>query len=257
MAFIHQKDKQPKSEKIKINYQFRQLIDGLVGFVANFEKNIHFIRNDIPVFFQNTGDETYWYDKKWNKKSDEKYTEIYQRVPRCVLEFPDSFEHQIDQNGSKFIKWSSKQKTDNGELESVKMFGRRQALNIPIECNFVCSNGVLMLAYYEMFLCLLNNDNVFTYESGGNTYESVFKLSSINIIKPGIDMSSQSRNFVIKLNLEIEYQIMLANVKTIKAEKETGFDEVGFIIDSYETDKNSFYRSYLNIDDFNGNKNSQ
>lgn len=222
-------------------YQFNQLVDCLTAFIADFEINLHFVKNSIPVLMQNTGDETYWYDKKWRKSGDDKYKEIYHKVPRVIIDFPDDFGIQIEQNTSKFTQFNVKQKNN---IYAIK--GRRQAILLPINIDFICSNSILALGYFEMLLSILHVDNVFTYETSGNTYQTSYNINQIQMIKPILG-GSDTRNFVIKIGLEVSVQLMLANLKTIRPINETGFDKVGFIIDSYESDNSDFHRTQLDI----------
>lgn len=198
------------NEQSKIKFQFTQLIDAFTALTDSIQKNVAFVDNRIPILFLNSGEETYWYERKWGKKGDEKFQEIYQRTPRGVLDFPDDITVAIEQNTQKNIPYTLKQ--NDVDLATN---GRRQALTIPMILDFVCSNSVKAFQYFEMWLCLLNVDNVFSYESSSNTYQGKWGMQNIQIIKPGIGPSGDTRNWVLKINLEIQLQLMINNLKFI------------------------------------------
>lgn len=209
------------SENIKParKYSFTQMTTALTAFVANFEKNIQIINEDIPVFIMNAGDSSYFFDKKFSKIDNK---EIYLKVPRIIIKIEDS-QPQIDQNTNQYIKMKY---VFNDKLYTGNF--RRQTMLVPVSIKIVTSNFVKGLEYYEMLAAIMSIDNVFTYEFLGNTYEANYNGISYSFEEGAIDASSTSRNFVVSINCELHLQVFLPRYKTLEE------------IDAFQTDEERY-----------------
>lgn len=187
-----------------INYQFKQIETGLTAFVATFEKRLNEIYPDIPVFVLDTGDETYIFKEKFETSGEK-----YMQVPRAVISI-NEIEFNQEQDTNQYVKFIYK------FIDKIfKAQFRRKATNIPVICNFVCSNFISALEYLEMLACVLSIDNVFTYDYMGNNYEGCFNLTSFSLEKNGMD-NGGTKNYVIKANIDLQLQIFLIKFKTIQ-----------------------------------------
>lgn len=190
--------------KKPVQFQFKQIETGLGAFIANFEAKLNDIYPDIPVMVLDTGDETYFLKEKF-----EKTKEIYLQVPRVTISIND-IEFQTDQDSNQYVKFIYK---FIGRLFKAQF--RRKTTNLPVVCNFVCSNFIKALEYLEVLACILAVDNIFTYNYMGSVYSASFNLTSFSLEKNPIEVGG-SKNFVIKANIDLQLQLMLVKYNTIQ-----------------------------------------
>lgn len=188
------------------NYKFENLEKGLISFIANLEAKLQYYVPEIPVYMINTGDNSYWFKRKFETSVD-KFQEIYQKVPRAILNSED-IEFMYDENTMQYSNYVY----IHEEVEyTVK--ARRQSIIMPIPLEFVCSNYIKALGYVEMIASLLSIDNAFTYESMGNTFQGAFSSKNITLKKP--DNDAVSRNYIIGGTINVNFQVMLIRTNSI------------------------------------------
>lgn len=197
-------------------YDFKQSQFAITAFIGNLEKKIQEVKDEIPVYIMDTGDSSYFFNKKF-EKFDTK--EIYLKVPRVILKLED-LQPQTDQNSNQYVplKYVFDDKLYEGQF-------RRVAINLPVSAKFVSSNFVMGLTYFELLVSIGSIDNVFTYEYLGNTYESSYNVMSYSFQEGAVDASSTSRNFVVTANFEVGIQLFLPRYSTLR-------EIDGFISDS-------------------------
>lgn len=202
-----------ESKPIKL-YPFNQSVIALEAFVANFSAKVNEIKEDIPVFVLNTGDETYFFEKKFvPKKNSKKYEnqDINNIVPRIVLDFSDSPTFQQEQNTNQYNPYKYR---FNNRLYLAKN-SRRLAYDIPCNCSIITSNFIKALEYFDMIASIVAMDKVLTYEFLGNTFEGNYKITSFMFEKNSIEAGSSTRNFIIKVNIEYSVQLWAVNYSSI------------------------------------------
>lgn len=198
----------------QIPYKHQNFVIGLTAMISNLGKKLQNLVPDLPVFVLDTGDETYFNNIKF-KISNNK--DINLKVPRFVLAV-DEAELQGEQNTNQFNTMVYKL---DDEVYQTK--ARRQAFQFTINATFVASNFIKALEYLEMLTSLMSCDNVFTYESLGNTFEGNYTSGSFTMTKnPSATPDSGTRNFIITVPLSVTLQPMFIRYETIKKENENG-----------------------------------
>ena len=84
------------SEEIK--YDFNHIKTGLIAFIADLELKLQNIIPDLPVFILQTGDASYYLDKKFQNIESK---EIYQKIPRFVIGF-EEIHVQPEENSNQY-----------------------------------------------------------------------------------------------------------------------------------------------------------
>ncbi len=207
----------------KIKYDFNQILIGLKGFVANLELKLHEICPDLPVFILQTGDASFYLNSKF-EDFDNTNKEIYQKVPRFVIGFDDP-QPMADQNTNQYNKFVYV-KDDKNYMVS----GRRIAIQLTSNTDFISSNYIKALENFEIISTITARQNAFSYEFMNNTFEGAYNISSNTQEKPGMDMSSGTRNFSIKTSFEVQLHLLVPRIETIQLLSETGFDTIDFNI---------------------------
>jgi hypothetical protein len=190
-----------------IKYSFNQIQIGLIAFITNLESKLQKIITDLPVFVMETGDNSYYMNKKFVQIDNK---DIYLKTPRFTISFLD-IQFLPDQNSNQYnvINYIFEEKR-------YSCTGRRVAINMPIETTFVSPNFLFMLENFEVMTALTSRPNVFTYEFMGNTYESAYVLSSNNNEKPAIEFSNTSRNCNTKFQFDLNLQLFIPRIETIE-----------------------------------------
>jgi hypothetical protein len=197
----------------KINYKFNHFRMGVDAFIANLEKKLQYIVDDLPVYVLNTGDSSYWFQGKWTNQSGDtarRHTEIYQKVPRVVLEF-DDFQFNTDQNTNQYTQFQYK--WNDAEWNAK---GRRQATTIPFNLNWVCPNQLIAMDCLEVLAAIMCIDNTFTYNVNGNTYQGSFASQSFSMEKGAVTADGSPINSNIKCVVDVVLQPMLVRYETIQ-----------------------------------------
>lgn len=201
------------SENLVYNkYNFQQLKTGIVAFVGNIERNLQEIIPSLPVFVLNSGDDSYYLTSKFTKTDDK---EIYLKTPRFILSFDDCTP-QNDQNTTQYNKVTYSFK-DKNYIATC----RRIAVEMNVQTDFVCSNFVKALEYYEVILSMFSNDNSYTFEYLGNTMEASYSLSSIQFEKPSLEASSSQKNTSIKTSIVLVIQLIIIRPESIQLLNDT------------------------------------
>ena len=188
-------------------YNFQQIKTGLIAFVGNIERNLQQIIPSLPVFVINSGDDSYYLSTKF-KKIDEK--EIYLSSPRFILNF-DDFVPQTDQNTTQYNKFSYNL-NDKNYLATC----RRISIEVSVQTDFVCSNFIKALEYYEVLLSIFSKDNSFTFEYLGNTMEASYTSQSLGIEKSSMENNSTQKNTVIKTPIILVMQLIIIRPESIQ-----------------------------------------
>lgn len=219
------------SEDIK--YDFSQIETGITAFVGDLQLKMQKVLPELPVFILQSGDTAYIIKDKFERIDGENNKEIYEKTPRMVLEI-DDIQPQNDQDTNKYNKYTYKFK----DVEYICQF-RRQAVQIPINVNFVSSNMILGFQNFEIFLSIMKSkSNVFTYEFLGNTIEGGYAFSSVSMDKPGMDFSSATRNFNNKNMVDLQLQLMVPNLDSIQKLSDAGYTAVKFDINTKPGNEN-------------------
>lgn len=190
-------------------YPFTQIKHGLIAFLTNFDNKINGIcKTNIPVYLLETGDESFWFSKKFEHKKDET-RENYLSVPRITFNI-DSVEMLQDQDTNQYIKMNYFY-----DKKTFKTQARRKAMSFPFNCNFVVSNFVMMLEYLEILLSVTSIDNVFTYEYLGNTYAGSYNAQTVIFEKIPME-NGGTKNFVIKATIDVQLQPQIVKPESIQ-----------------------------------------
>lgn len=240
-----------------IKYDFNQILYCLLGFVGNLELKLREIIPELPVFVLQTGDQTFYLDKKFIQTTN---TEILQKIPRFVITCSD-IQPLSEQNTNQYNKINYKYlNIETSEIQIYTCIGRRISLEMPIDCNFISSNFIKMLENFMVFTSISSRPNVFTYEFMGNTYEASYVLASNNNENPGMTIDSGTRNSNSKFTINLDLQVFVPRIETIKllSEIETyGFNLISIggtsdVINETHTltaIKSKFKNDFLNTDD--------
>ena len=179
---------------------------GLTAFMQDFDKHLSEIKPGIPVYFLNTGDETYY---NFRFKRIEDNNEIYKQNPRVVFKI-DTVETPTEGKN----RFNQIQYAHNKRLYSAQ--SQKIHLNIPLICNFVTPNFIYGMQYFELLLTIFNAVNSFTYKSMENTYVGGYDAKTYNFEFPPSGASSEQRNFIINYTLNLNLPIYVSDYKTIK-----------------------------------------
>jgi len=229
----------PISENIK--YDFNQTLTGLIAFVSNIELKLHEIIPDLPVYVLQTGDTSYFLDSKFEDPKNPNQ-EIIQKIPRFVINFDDP-QPMNDQNTNQYNKI-----TFLKEDKTYITTGRRIAIQLTANTDFVSSNFIKALENFEIISTITARQNAFTYEFMGNTIEGAYNISANSTEKPPMEISSGTRNFIVKTSFEVQLHLLIPRIETIKLLSETGFNSIGFDIISKGLIKQLDDNIQLNID---------
>lgn len=206
----------------KIQYSFNQFESSIIGLCSYLQLNLQKIVPNLPVFVLNTGDFSYYIDKKFIE-TDSK--EIYLKTPRVVLKIDDIQQNQSEDTNqyNKFVY-----RFDDKIYQAVV---RRKAYNVQISCNFVSPNFIIALNHMEVMATLTAHDNVFTYEFMGNTCQSAFTIQQNGNEIPSIDMGQGgTRNVTTTFMIELQTHLLVPRIESIilldDAELDTIHDDI-------------------------------
>lgn len=190
-----------------IKYDFNQLKTGITAFITNLESKLQQFLVNLPVFMIETGDTSYYLNKKWEKLENK---EIYEKTPRFTIKITDISpdNDELTNQYSRFIF-----KKDDNEYVAD---GRRLPYKIQIDTNFVSSNFIKMLENFEIMSTIIARQNCFTYDFMGNTFEAAYVFSSQSQETPSMDVGSISRNCIVKTPFELELHLLVPRVETIQ-----------------------------------------
>lgn len=193
---------------------FDTVLKGLKAFTAHFDNKVSEIHNNIPVYFMNTGDETY-YNKKF-EVIDGGIQEIYKSNPRIILKI-DTADLDFDtKGGTANIKYNFDNKLYQADFKHTN-------LGIPVVVNMVTPNFIFGFQYFEMLMTIFNDINVFSYMQMSNSLEGKYVNKSYNFEFPPIEPGSTAKNFIINFAIDLALPIYLSRYRTIqKLNHETG-----------------------------------
>lgn len=215
-----------------IPYSFNQFESSIISLCAYLKLKVHELAPNIPVFIMNSGDFSYFVEKKFVEVENK---EIYLKTPRIVIKIEDIQQNQSEDTNqyNAFIY-----KFDNKIYRAVV---RRKAYNIQVMLNFVSPNFITALNHMELMATLTAHDNVFTYDFLGNTCQSAFTIQQSGNEVPSIDMSQGgSRNVSTMYNLELQTHLLVPRPESIQLlddyEIETIHDDI--IVKNFNKDDN-------------------
>jgi hypothetical protein len=203
--------------RFNVPYRFNQIETALIAFCGDIEKKVNQIIPNTPVFVLQTGDFSYYIDKKFQEAP---FQDIVQQSPRLVITFED-IQYLQDQNTNQYNKIEY-------VLDDVLYVatGRRLAVNMPTILNFVSPNFIYGLEHFEVLSTIVARDNVFTYEFLGNTYECAYVNNSVSSEMPAMEVSSQTRDVNIKLNFDLQIHLFVPVVDSIIKLSDTTKDTI-------------------------------
>lgn len=192
----------------KIKYEFNHLQTALIAFIGTLEKQIQFVFPDIPVLMENI-DDSFILFKKY---SQTELQELYNKVPRVIISLQD-VQGQLENNTTQFLRTTYQYNDEEYQTQF-----RRISSALTIEVQFVCSNYLKALSYWEFLLTIFAVDNTFTYNHFGNTFQGSYLLQNAPTVEKPIlnNATSDSKNSVVKTTLEINIQPIFINVRTIQ-----------------------------------------
>lgn len=209
------------SDKTK-SFGFRQIETCLVAFMQDFEKEIHDILPNVPVFVLWSGDNNLYMNTKFNSVN----SELYEQNPRVVVRF-NTFEEDSNVRTQKYNPYTYKSMDkDNTGLYRANI--RRLLLYIEAEATLVSSNLIDALSYLEICYGIATREHAFTYQYQGSVFQGAYSIDqSIDFTLPESD--SGTRNFASKIPLKVQCHLFVPNIKTINTEesqrvKETRID---------------------------------
>jgi hypothetical protein len=228
----------------KINYDFNQIQTGLISFIGNMELKLQEFIPDLPVFVMQTGDASYFLTTKFEEIAEK---EVTQKIPRFILSFLDVQPLQ-DQNTNQYNIINFKRNDENGNPKIYTCKGRRIAINILVDTSFVSSNFVKMLENYEIMSTITARQNAFTYNFLGNTYEGAYNYASNANENPSMDMSSASRNSIVKTSFDLQLHLFVPRIESIRLLSESEIETVRFDLNVNTSDKDLLNKYQENFD---------
>lgn len=214
--------KQPETISHNVKYAFNQLELSLIGFASYLQLRLQYLIPNLPVFFMNTGDFSYFVNKKFVETKNE---DIIQKVPRFVIKLEDIQPNQ-QENSNQYNKIFYK-----FEGKNYQAVVRRLCYNVQLTTNFVSSNLITMLNHIEMMSTFASRDNVYTYDFLGNTCQAAFSIQGTGTEFPSIDMGQGgTRNMSTSNNIELQVHLLVPRLESIVLADETGFDRIDYII---------------------------
>lgn len=204
----------------KFPYKFLHLETALTAFIASLEGKVHRVFPNIPVLMYNV-DDSYILIKKYTKTEMQ---ELYSSVPRITIDILD-IQAKMDENGSQYIRMNY---IHDEDIYNTQF--RQVVTGMNININLVSSNFLKMLQYWEFLVTLFCIDNVFTYSYMGNNYAGRFVMSNSpeNEKPPLSNSTSESKNYVSKLALELSIKPSFVRLETIRKHE----DKNNFIFDT-------------------------
>lgn len=191
---------------MKVSYPFTHYETALTAYVGDVDKKLNQIIEDIPVFSNYTGDDTYFMGIKFEEAEQK---EFYLSVPRCQISFGmETLDKSQDTAQNTTIVY-------NFKGENFQTTSTRKALNFSSELNIVCANYIMALRMLEVAHALFVRENVLTYEYLGNNYPLSYVIESSNIDKNESD--SQSKNCTIKVGIVVQIQPFIIKPFSIKS----------------------------------------
>ena len=189
-----------------IKYDFNQIQIGITAFLTDLEYKLQAIIPDLPVFILQTGDVSYYIDKKFQEIANK---ELYQKIPRFVIGFED-IQTITEQNTNQYnlIQFRKDELNYQGK-------GRRLAHQININTDFISSNFIKALENFEILNTITGIPNVFTYEFMGNTFEGAYNLAQNSMEKPTLEATSSTRNWSVKTSFEVQLHLLTPRINTI------------------------------------------
>lgn len=190
-----------------IKWSFNQIESGLISMIGNFELTIQELVPELPICVLQTGDFSYMLNKKFVETTNK---EIYQKVPRLIIGL-DDIQYQQEQQTNQYNKFYYP-----FEEKTYEAVVRRLAVNIGITTDFVSSNLIQAFQNFEVMSTIISRDNVFTYGFLGCTLEGAYSMSTNSMEKPGMDIGSGTRNISIKNSFDLQLQILVPRVDSIR-----------------------------------------
>lgn len=198
-----------------INYDFKQIVYGLIAFISNIEGKLKDFIPDIPVFVLQTGDNSYIMDSKFKECDANKY----EKVPRFVITFTNvDHADDTDTNIRNSFEYIYTDKNNKKSLQTT--IARRLELDITAKCTMVSSNFITGLEHLSMLLSIFRRENVFTYEFAGSTFDGGYSCDNITEITFP-EMESGTRNFIQNLDVKIQLHIYIPRIERIETYKES------------------------------------
>lgn len=192
----------------KLPYSFNQFETALVAFFSDFRKRINFIVPNAPVYFQNTGDFSYFIGMKFHKV---RTSDMYQKTPRVVVKLDDI---QVNQSEDTMFINQMDYVFDGTEYTCTV---RRRTYAVALQIYFVSPSVVSMLNHAEVMATFGARPNVFTYEFLGNTIDGQYTIQSNSTEFPTIDAGSQgSRDVTYTTTVELQVPLWIPKIETIK-----------------------------------------
>lgn len=202
-------------------YPFTQIQSGIIAFVGNLQLKLQQILPDVPVFILQTGDQSYYFQKKFAHVGDAP-KEIIQYVPRVVIKI-DDFQIQNDQNSMQYNELKYHYRNQN-----YVCMGRRHNHVFTMSVQLVSSNFVKALQLLEIAQSITSHDNSGTYEYVGCTWEFSYTMVSASKEEPSLQVSSESRDYTIILATELTLPIWAIRAETIRTFEEAGVTDDWF-----------------------------
>lgn len=192
----------------KIPYSFNQFELALIGFFSDFRKRINFIVPNAPVYFQNTGDFSYFIGKKFHQV---RTSDIYMKTPRVVIKLEDI---QVNQAEDTMFINQMDYVFDGTEYTCTV---RRRTFAVTLQIYFVSPSIIAMMNHIEVMATFGARPNVFSYEFLGNTIDGQYTIQSNGSEIPTVDAGSQgSRDATYQTTMELQVPLWIPKIETIR-----------------------------------------
>lgn len=205
------------SEDIK--YSFNQIETALIAFVGNLELQLQQIMPNLPTFVLQTGDFSYFINKKFIETSNK---EIYEKTPRFVIGI-DDIQYLTEQNTNPYNKY-----TYIFQNKYYICVGRRIAISLPVNTDFISPNLIMGFQNFEIMSTIVSKENAYTYNFLGNTLEGCYVFNGTNMEKPTMDINAGTRNVSIRTTFELQLQLIIPRIDSIKLLSESEYKEINF-----------------------------
>jgi hypothetical protein len=106
--------------------------------------------------------------------------------------------------------------------------GRRIAISLPVNTDFISPNLIVGFQNFEIMSTIVSKENAYTYDFLGNTLEGCYVFNGTNMEKPTMDINAGTRNVSIRTTFELQLQLIIPRIDSIKLLSESEYKEINF-----------------------------
>lgn len=203
------------SDVNKLRYPNKVIIDllkydflntSVIALSEDLKINFRKFKNDLPIYFFNTGDEVYLYENM-NDDNPKNSIEAAQQVPRIVLSL-GSISINSDQLTNPYVRGEFI--FNVGGKDTVYSSNiRRIPLTLKIKAVATVSNVIEQLRFIELIMLILYKGPTFEFQYLSKTNRGSYKISddfeTENNFELGFDSTSRRPTISFDINLDLQY----------------------------------------------------